>query len=280
MPFLAPIGAAIVGGLGAVGGGSAIAGAAGLASGIGGLIGGAGGGKNLTAGERAQLQTLSDFQGAVNAGPGTADISAGAQAKRDFAASLQQAQQQGLGPTQQDIQGAQDLSGRLFRQQEVGLEQNFLQQQQGFAQQAALQGRNPLDPVFRNKLAQEQTRQQQQLQAQQGEFATMFAQQQPGQRLSLQKQRADVLGGLATQALANRQALASMGQSAAGIQPQGSGAGGVLGGLAGGLQGFQGGMNAGLQIENLKRQLGGSTSGGALNADQFSIQNTLGGLLK
>lgn len=284
MPFLAPIGAAIAGAAGASAGTAGLigAGASALGSGIAGAIGGAGGGNIQTAGQRLQLQNLADTQNLVNQGAGGSDVAAGAQSQRDLAAALQQAQTQGFNPNEQDIQGANSLANQLFRQRQVGLEQNFMQQQQQFNQQAALQGRNPLDPVFRNKLAQEQTRQQQQLQAEQGVFATQYALQQPQQRLQLQAQRANVLGGLATQALANRQALASMGNQAAGIQAQGQGAGGFLGGLAGGISGLGRGLQAGqafltgLDNNRIQTSPVGSGFNSAVDANRFSVGNTLG----
>lgn len=191
-------------------------------------------------------QNLYDTQNMVNAGPGQGDVAAGASSQRDLASMLQQYQQGGAGPTSQDISQQDSLAGRLFAGQRASIRGNFAEQQQNFAQQAALQGRNPLDPVFRNKLAQEQTRQLGQLDANQSSFATQQAVNQPLQRLGFAQQRSQVLGGLASQALANRQMLASMGQSirggelnfaansaTAGSQSGGGLAGGIAGGLAG-----------------------------------------------
>lgn len=268
MPFLAPviagIGSAAAGaagaigtGLAAIGGGSALAGAGGLVSGLAGAFGGSQGNQQ-TAGQQQQLAVMRDFAGLVDKGPGAQDVSASYGAQTDLAAELDRLRREGTDPTTQDIANQNSLAGRLFRQRQVGLEQDFLRQQQGFEQTAARMGRSPLDPVFRNKLAEQQLQAQERLGAEQNTFATQQAMQQPFQRLQLQQGRADILKGLATQALSNRQALATLGQQASLIRPQGEG-----GGLGGAIQGFINNVGAGA---GAVRSIQGLGSGGAAPA--------------
>jgi hypothetical protein len=117
-------------------------------------------------------------------------------------------------------------------------------------------GRSLNDPILAAKLAQEQTRQGAMLEANQGSFAQQFALAQPDRRLGYANQRANILGGLATQAMSNRQALAAMGEgilqrerefrlataNRSGTNTNTSG-GGVAGGIGGALAGGALGMN-------------------------------------
>lgn len=195
----------------------------------------------------AQGGALSDFGQLVNAGANAGDVSQGAQSQRDLAAMLQQYQQSGGVPNAEDIANANQYAANQFGQQRVGLQQSFEQQRQDAAANAALSGRSLNDPVLRNKLAQEQTRQEQMLGAQQNAFSSQFAMQQPDRRLGYAAQRSQALQGLASQALANRQALFSMGNQAAsqqaGLRSQNTSGGPdqlsrIGSGLAGGLAGF------------------------------------------
>lgn len=152
------------------------------------------------------------FEDMVNAGPGQSDITAGLGASRDLAAMLDQYSKGGYLPTDADRSTAGDLASKLFNPQRVAMGQAFEDQTTAANRQAALMGRSMNDPILRAKLAQEQTRQSALLEANQNAFATQFAMDSPLKRLGFASDRANVLGGLASQALANRQALASMGQ--------------------------------------------------------------------
>jgi hypothetical protein len=99
----------------------------------------------------------------------------------------------------------------LFGARRTALGQSFEDQLMQSNRQAALMGRAQNDPILKAKLAQEQIRQQAMLDAEQGGLATQLAMQLPGQRLGFAQQRSQILGGLATQAMANRQALAALG---------------------------------------------------------------------
>lgn len=182
------------------------------------------------------------------------NINAGLDAQKDYAAMLGDFSKGGFLPGTQDFSNANTFAQQAFAPQQVALQQAFQDQTINANRQAALMGRQGNDPILQAKLALEQTRQQAMLNAQQGSFATQYAQQMPAMRLGYAGQRADVLGGLASQALANRQALASMGSSILGNERnwqyqtaqhyghQESG-GGLKGAIEGGLAGASMGMN-------------------------------------
>ncbi len=195
------------------------------------------------------LGQLNDF---VNAGPGMSDVTEGLGAQRSLADMFKAYSQQGGNlPTADDITRSNQLGQQMFSAQNLGMKQNFLDQTNQANNQAALMGRDANDPILRAKLAQEQTRQQAMLGAQQGSWATQNAMQQPGERLNMFQNFAGVKSGLATQAMANRQALLSMGSNVQnsernfrmgsaerwGSQTQESG-GGLKGAINGGLAGM------------------------------------------
>lgn len=208
------------------------------------------------------------LQGLVNAGPGQQDVSSSLDASRGLAAMLEQYSQTGGLPGSADISTSNNIANSLFQARQLGLNQAFSDQNTAAQRQAALMGRDGNDPILRAKLAQEQTRQQGMLGAEQGAWAQQFALQLPGQRLGYAQNRASLLGGLATQAMANRQALAAMGEgiqtnernfrlqtarrygtqateSGGGLQGAITGALGGAGALAGIAGGFGGGGQAG-----------------------------------
>ena len=272
MPFLAAIPAAVAGAAGTIGT---------IGSAVGGIAGAIGGAQGDTKGSSSQLllgqegaqegqgreaaqQGLAGFKDLINQGPGAQDVTAGLGAQRDLASQLQQYSQQGAIPSAEDIQQQNQLAGQLFAGRRQAITGAFAEQSQQAAQQAALMGRNPLDPVLRNKLAQQQTQQLNQLSADQGSFATQQALQQPQQRLGFAQQRAQILGGLATQALSNRQALAQLGSqlqqqqqnfrlSAAGKQSTETSGGGLQGALTGAI----GGIGAGAGLGKIAQGFGG-----------------------
>jgi hypothetical protein len=195
---------------------------------------------------------------------------------------LSQFAQGGFMPGQQDISQANTLAQQLFQGQQVGLSQAFDTQRQQASRNAARMGRAGIDPVLQNQLMQGQARQQQQLNADIGSYATQYAQSLPQQRLGFAQQLAQVNQGLASQAMANRQALLGLGSqlrgqeqnfrlgSASTTQTTSSGGGfggalaGALGGAAGGLtaaKGF-GGINFGSLFS------GGSSTPNAISALQ------------
>lgn len=210
-----------------------------------------------TRGGELALQNLNDLQSLLAQGPGAQDVAAGVGAQRSLADLLKQLQQTGGLPGQEDVQAAQTFAGQVFQGQQNSLANAFEDQRVQASRAQARLGRGGFDPVLQNKLAQEQTRQQGQLAADQGSFAAQFAQQLPQQRLGFAQQYAGVQSGLASQAMANRQALFNLGSqlqnqgqqfrlgSAATqqITPQQGGFGGFLtGALSGGATGIKAGI--------------------------------------
>lgn len=226
--------------------------------------------------ETNQLATMTNF---VDQGPGAQDIQAGTKASRDLAALFGREAATGGLPGQQDIRGAQGFASQIFNPQRVALQQAMAQQSQAASRQGALMGRSANDPILRAKLASEQTRQQQMLEAQQGAFSADYANQLQQNRLNLSSQQANILGGLATQALQNRQTLLSLGnqltqqerewklatatrrsrtESSKEVGPgdrAAAGIGGIMGGIAGGMQ-----LGAG--VSNM---FGGGGGGGSMS---------------
>lgn len=225
-----------------------------------------------TAGENAAQKGLDGFGQMVDAGPGASDVSAYTGNSRSLADMLQQYSQTGGMPGEADINASNGIADKLFGAQRLQMAQNFQDQGYQANQQAALMGRSANDPILRNKLMQEQTRQQAVLQAQQGGMAQQLALALPGQRLGYAQQQNQVLGGLASQALANRQMLASMGTNIMsqqqnfrvataqryGTQSQESG-GGLKGAITGGLAG----IGTGLSIAGMGAGLGGAGAAAA-----------------
>jgi hypothetical protein len=211
------------------------------------------------------LDSLNQLQQMVNAGPGQGDIAAGASSQRDLAELLKQLMGSGGLPSQADTTAAQQYAGQAFQGQQTSLNNAFQDQRVQASRAQARSGRGSFDPVLQNKLAQEQTRQQGQLSADQGSFAAQFAQQLPSQRAQYATQFAGVQSGLASQAMQNRQTLLGLGQqlrtgeqnfrlgSATTVSstPQQGGFGGFLtGALSGGATGvkaFNGFKDSGLK---------------------------------
>lgn len=202
-------------------------------------------------------QGYSGFAQMVNAGPGQEDYTNGVQAQRDLATTYQNYANGGFLPNAQDQSTSNNLAASLFGQQRVGLQQSMVQATQNANMSAAAMGRDTNDPILQAKLQTNYANQSAMLNAQQGAAASQFAMQMPGQRLQYQQAYASQMGGLATQAMSNRQALAAMGdgilqqernwqyQSGThwGNQTQESG-GGVKGAINGGLAGLGAGMSA------------------------------------
>lgn len=164
----------------------------------------AAGGQELAGGQAASdvLKQLQQFQGA---GPGQQDVANAYSANNDLAAMLKQYSQGGYTPTQADFSTAQQQMAPQYE----ALRQSQIQQQQQFRQTAAQTGRGPMDFAFQNKLGQNMTNQNLMLGAQQSQLAS----QQPMQRLGFMQDFATLKSGLASQAMQNRLAIASLGSS-------------------------------------------------------------------
>jgi hypothetical protein len=232
-------------------------------------------------------QNFNDLRALSNAGPGKQDVQNSLNSTRSLADMFGQYAQSGGLPTDQDISSSNQIATNLFNPQRVAMQQAFQDQSTEANRRAALMGRSMNDPILAAKLAQEQTRQGAMLEAQQGSFAQQFALQQPDRRLGYASQQANVLGGLATQAMANRQALSAMGEgilgrerefrlataNRSGTQSSTSG-GGIGGAISGGLAGAGMGANLFSMFGNSGGGGGGFNFGGGAQApSQFSGMN-------
>lgn len=198
------------------------------------------GADELYAGQ-AQMDILRQLQQFQSAGPGQADVAAGYGAQNDLAKLLQQYAQGGYAPTEADQLTARTQMAPQFEQ----AKQNQMLANQQFRQQAAVSGRGPMDFAFTNRLNQNTGNQMNMLAAQQSQLAA----QQPMQRLGFMQDFANIKQGLATQAMQNRLAIASLGSniqnanmqarlgSAGSTQSQSGTGGGLAGALMGGLAG-------------------------------------------
>lgn len=154
---------------------------------------------------------LKDLQSLVNVGPGQQDVQAGVNSQRALAELLKQLQQTGGAPQAQDLSNANSFVNSLFAPQQQALQQQFADMQVQGNRSMAKMGRGPGDVVMQNKLNQEFARQMQGLQSQMTAGTAQYAQQFSDNRLNFANQFAQVNSGLASQALANRQALMGMG---------------------------------------------------------------------
>ena len=224
-----------------------------------------GAGQQEIAGGQAASDVLRQLQQFQGVGPGQQDVANAYSANNDLAAMLKQYSQGGYAPTQADFSTAQQQMAPQYE----ALRQSQIQQQQQFRQTAAQTGRGPMDFAFQNKLGQNFQNQNMMLGAQQSQLAS----QQPMQRLGFMQDFATLKSGLATQALQNRLAIASLGSSirdaGANYRLGAAGNSGYQTGQVGSQQGnmIQGaiaGMGTGLQLYN-QFGGGGGGSGGASN---------------
>ncbi len=154
---------------------------------------------------------LTDLTNMVNAGPGQQAITDATSAGNDFASLLQSyIQNNGLASSAQQSY-AKDYATNMFAPQQLALQQSFTDQGIQGARAASRLGRSNMDPVLRNKLGVEQTRQQQMLNAQQGAFAAQTADGMPARQIGMADSLFNVRQNLASQAFTNRQTLMSLG---------------------------------------------------------------------
>lgn len=163
------------------------------------------------AGEAAVTKYLPQMGQLTDLGPGANEVKANMGTQKDLAAMLQSYSQGGFLPGQADFATANQFATSAFQPQQVAINQQFQDEQLKANQMAARMGRSPNDPLIQAKLSQERQRAQERLGASQSAYVSEFAQRLPTQRLGYMGQLADLRSGLASQAMANRHALVSMG---------------------------------------------------------------------
>lgn len=157
-----------------------------------------------------ELKALRDLITGGGIGQAQGDIAGARQESMTLIDMLRNAQ---AGPSRQNIAQAQNFANQMFAPQEQAMQTQFRQAETDTSRLAARLGRQVNDPILRAKLAQSQADMSGQLQAQKGAFAAQSAFGMQQQGLDLQGQLMNVRGGLASQALQNRQTLLGLGQS-------------------------------------------------------------------
>lgn len=288
------IGGAITAGVGAaVAGAGAIASAVGAASRPDPFFKLGAEGEMEKQGRQSAEQGLAGYRSAMQN-----EVAQGSGAQLDLANMLKRYSETGAVPSMEDITRSQTYAKSQFAPQETAMRQAFESQLTQANRAAAVSGRGVNDPILRAKLAQEQTRQQATLQAQQGAFASQFAQQQPFQRLGFASDRANTLVQRGQTALSGFQNMALVGSQVqnqgynqrfqmeqaqyavrAGTRSEGEKWGGVLSSVGQGVasigsavtSGASGlsGMNTQTSLQNMLNRSGGSGGGGA---NPFPVQ--------
>lgn len=211
---------------------------------------------------KGDLSNFNSLQDLTNQGPGAAEVSANNQFQNSFANQLQGLLNQVANPNNpQNIAQNFGQAQALFAPQQTALNQSFQQQGWQNDQLAARLGRSGNDPILRNKLAQSQTLQQNQLNSQIGSYAQQLPMITAQNVMNVGGQLSNIRGGLATQAFQNRQNLMAMGQQltdsernyrvgtaqrmSANDSNQYGANGGGTNALAGGIKGFMAGSGSG-----------------------------------
>lgn len=221
------------------------------------LIGGIAGAKKKPARQVSELErqasanalgSLNSFAQMTAAGANIGDVTAGAQSQRDLGALLKQYQGSGM----YDMAAGKTLSNEVFGQQRQALQMAFQDQMAQANKAASLAGRSTNDPILRARLAQEQMRQQMQLNQGQAQATLDFARQSVTDQIGLAGQRASVLGNLGNQAMANQSTLFGMSQNALASERQiswqqqqfdATKGGGWMGALSGAMAGAGAGLS-------------------------------------
>lgn len=212
-----------------------------------------------TAAGNTAYDALAQLQSLIGQGPGTQAITDSNAANSQLAALLQQYVQSGGVPTSQQQTAANQYAQSAFASQQNALNNTFEDQRIASSRNAARLGRSSIDPVLQNKLLQEQSRQQGQLNSDMTSFGAQYANQLSQNSLNYAGQYQQLQAGLASQALANRQTLLSLGQqlrdsdrnfraNTATTTTTQTGGGGLAGAISGALTGAGAGLSAGSSL--------------------------------
>lgn len=230
-----------------------------------------------------QLSSFSDLSQLIGMGPGSSAVQSNNQYQDQYSGQLAQMLQRLNSPTAANVQQNYAQAQQVFAPQQVALNQQFTQANVDSNRLAARLGRAGNDPILRNKLMQEQTRQQTMLNAQQGSYAAQLPQQQAQNLLQVGGALSNLRQGLATQALTNRQTLLGIGGQLTAAERQyriqtaqktgsqtsntnnksGGGLGDMISGVLGGVGEFAGmfGSAAGGAVSTTASGFGGMAGG-------------------
>lgn len=162
-------------------------------------------------GYNQQVSGFGELQKLFGMGPGANEVQANTQYQNQFADQLQSVLQRMQNPSASDISQNFSQAQQLFAPQQVALNQQFQDQNTASNRLSARLGRAGNDPILRNKLAQEQTRQQSSLNANIGSYAQQLPQMQAQDLVNFGGQLSNLRQGLASQAFQNRQTLLGLG---------------------------------------------------------------------
>lgn len=230
----------------------------------------------------AQNNSFADLIRQVSMGPGDAEIQANTGFQNDFAIQLQGLLTRlGRQDTHSEIAANNQVAKGIFAPQQEQLNQQFQDAETSSNRLSARLGRAGNDPIMRNKLAQEKTRQQSSLNAEIGAYGRQLPSIQADQVAAFGGQLSNLRQGLATSAMNNRAMLLNMGNQLTAAERQyrlntatrtgnsyNSGedwsGGGTKGAITGGMAGFGAGAK-------MMGGMGGGASGGAASGG-FSQQ--------
>lgn len=217
-------------------------------------------------GEQAQQymsNSLNAYNNLVQGGPNASDVTNATNASKGYASALQNASQTGGF----NMSMGNQLAQQQFAGQRSSMEQSFQDQLAQANRAASLSGRSSNDPILRARLAQDQTRQQAQLSANQSSAAMGLGLQYTQNSLGLQGQQVGVLQGLSNQAFSNQSNLFQMStgaynnsydKSMTSLSYENSRGGGSQGMMQGMMQG----MGAGSAMGGGSSMFSGQTSPG------------------
>jgi hypothetical protein len=159
----------------------------------------------------SQLKQFADLLGLVNQGPGQTEVNENNQFQRAFGTQLQSLLNEIASPTAAGMAANQAKAKDLFGAEQTALNQQFDDQRVAASRLSARLGRPGNDPILANKLMQEQTRQQTMLNSQIGSYARQLPEITAQNVMNVGGALSNLRQGLASQAMANRQALLQMG---------------------------------------------------------------------
>lgn len=218
-------------------------------------------------GYEAQVGGFQDLLKLLNSGPGQQEIQANTAFQNDFASQLQSLFNSQAKP---DHQANFAEAQKYFAPQQEMLKQQFQDQMTASNRLSARLGRSGNDPILRNKLMQEQSRQQGMLNAEIGAMGMRMPAFKAEQLMGIGNGLANLRQGLASQALQNRQTLLSMGNELANsernyrLQAAGRSSTGTThneairgGGFKGAVEGGMGGAAMGMSMLGSMGGMGG-----------------------
>lgn len=162
--------------------------------------------------DTGSMDLFKSLQMLLSQGPGQAEVTSNTLFQNDFANTLNNLFKTGGVPNTEQVGQANDYASKIFAPRQESLDQGFEDAEIQSQRLASRLGRPGNDPILRNKLFQEQGRQQRSLDAEKSAFSADYAEKIPQNMLQFGTALSNLKQGLASQAFANRTALLTMGQ--------------------------------------------------------------------